>query len=298
MLDTPSFIYLLSPELLETILAFLDTRDLSRFDVCSSITRKSTERIWKERGVLNLRATSYALVDLKDRYTAKEKAILQFRARQAARNSESETLSDPNFRSSSVSIPNIETSVFRESIRFHFYVLLQHVPDDDAHSSQQSTIVWEGFVSPMEQGAWAASTIFFFHMKELSSTDMNWTQDMKTLLAFPHGDDFDSVEDPSFQKIMAQAFDGLTLTLVAFRKGDINAKPHPIVSTRGIQHVSRDNRLYYHMTSRGLRRQSNSSDETLEEEVQIFPRLVTNPASSSEQPGQLLGLRLVCQGII
>lgn len=167
-------------------------------------------------------------------------------------------------------------------------------------SSQQLPSFGKGLWHPWKQGEWA-STVLFFHMKELSRHKMQWTPEMESLLQFQHDseDYYDSAEHPAFLKLVRRAFDGLVLTLVAFRKGTVNATPQLVVSTReGVQlFAPRDSRIYSHRTSRQPAQLSVSSSrsEIISEETSVYPRLVMNRASCT-RPGELLVLRLVCQG--
>lgn len=278
----------LTPEILIFIASFLDAKELSRFGACSKSTRNQTERTWKEISERDIRGTSHAFVDMRQRCDGRQQAILHYRAKQAVRRL-------ANILSSvGRAIPqNGEIDVFLDYPKYYFFLSLHDQPTDAIE--RKSSLLWEGFVLPVGQGGLEASTILFFHMKELSLTEIKWTPEIKALLEYEHDrDDYDAVENPDFQNLMGRAFDGLVLTLVAFRKGNINAKAELVVSTRGVQFVSRDNRVYFHMTSR----QRSTIADQISEETWVYPRLVTNQAKLTGKPGELLGLRLVCQGVL
>mmetsp|Transcript_22679 Transcript_22679/g.42175 ORF Transcript_22679/g.42175 Transcript_22679/m.42175 type:complete len:224 (+) Transcript_22679:368-1039(+) len=214
---------------------------------------------------------------------------------------------------------NFEIHAFQKPEAFLFFVRLTTGKIDDEDNSRgdlsaTSVVHWEGFVTAVEQGAWGDSTILFFHLKELADI-IQWTPSIQELLNFSHRE---RDEDAQFQNTVKEAFSNFALTMVAIRKEEghtddrpLSSKvpsfsPNLVVASRGVHFVTQDNKIYYHVHSRRYStHEASNAKNTCSEgggtvgQSEIFPRLVTTESiPASNQPGVLLGIRLVCnQGV-
>jgi hypothetical protein len=281
-------------DVFQIIFSFLNAHELSLVDVCSSTTRILSGKAW-DRLSREITATSYSRVDLQDFFTPKQQSILFYRAMRLAERMELQNQcrldivekSDVNGICPECGmLPDIEIQAFQKTESILFFARLSSGVTKT--NSSPANVIWQGFVSPHKQHTWGESTILFFHLKEFSST-MNWAPVMKELLNYEHIG-HDSVNSPQFQSLVQKAFGNLALTVVAFRREHF--QPVPILSSSGINSVSRDNRLFFRIESRHCRSRSTGR------EAWLYPTLVANIAMSAETPGELLGVRLVCEGVV
>jgi hypothetical protein len=279
----------LGEDVFQNIASYLDARDLSMVDSCCSVIRRLGEPVW-DRMKADVTATSHAWVELKEN-SAKEITVLGYRAKRFAEYAEiqrgliEEAEGSDAIRCSECGIlPLVEVQTFREPEAFHFFLRLS------ATCKQPPNLVlWQGFSTPVEQGAWGESTILFFHLKEMN-TNIEWTRPMKD--AFNYGRNCDSIDTPQFQNRVRDAFNNLSLTIVAFRREHCQQSPGLAVFSSGVNSVSRDNRMYYRVRSRHCRTKSKGNESW------VYPTLVTNRVTSSHDSSELLGIRVVCKGIV
>ena len=210
-------------------------------------------------------------------------------------------------------LPLIEVQTFREPEAFYFFLRLSAIasaPTPTCASSNEregkeksssnnsakkhSMVLWEGFSSPMEQGAWGESTILFFHLKEINNK-IEWTKSMKDAFNFGMKNS-DSIDTSQYQNRLKQGLDNLSLTIVAFRKSEecCFSTPELVVFSTGINSVSRDNRMYYRIRSQHCRRKPSKDGR---KESWVYPTLVTNKVDATHSSTELLGMRVVCKGI-
>jgi hypothetical protein len=280
----------LGEDVFQNIASYLDARDLSMVDSCCSITRRLGKPVWN-RLKTNVKATSHAWVDLKEN-SAKDLSVLGYRAQRFAEYAEiqrgliEEAEGSDAIRCSECGIlPLVEVQTFRDPGAFHFFLRLSATCREPPN-----LVLWQGFSNPIEQGAWGESTILFFHLKEMNQT-IEWTRSMKD--AFNYGSrSCESIDTPQFQNRVRDAFNELSLTIVAFPREHCHSSPGLVVFSSGVSSVSRDNRMYYRVRSRHCRTESKGNESW------VYPTLVTNRLTSSHDSAELLGIRVVCKGIV
>lgn len=292
------FAELTTSDLIHVILSFLDVPDLARWDGSSSIAQETGKEVWRDLQKQTVSASPFAIAELDEyRPTPKEQSILAWRMTQAVRKHHNKITHCDDIDTMSESALHImeSTNALVDPRHYHFYISLRHdswIRGDD-RSSQK--IIWQGFVCPLEQGAWGNSTIFYFHLKDVV---MDWPRALLDVLMIPR-ESGSTVTNEHFQEDERREFDGLGLALLVVRKREAAsvADIQMLVSTRGVRNISVDNRVYYHMTHRQVMSNPNDADELddrLNTTARIFPRLVTK----TNTPHNVLGLRLVCEGII
>jgi hypothetical protein len=186
-------------------------------------------------------------------------------------------------------------------------------------NSTETVVHWEGLVSALDQGGWGSSSILFFHLRELGNK-LQWTPSMEQVLRYQHKQT-DPVENQKYQAIVKRAFENFSLVMVAFPKEghpqSSSSKPRLVVATKGVHFVSHYNRLYFHIPSKqyvyqqspplpssaqdasdddcqSLSSSTPSPSHTVVSSSWVYPRLVTSEAVDDDSPGELFGVRLVC----
>ena len=285
---------------------YLNAWDLCQLDETCSAAKQQSFPVW-ERLATNVPTVSAAHSDLFTyNTTAKARATLFYRAVRFAQ--QMETLNAQHMMSSSPcegckGFPDTDQMVLLEPEAFLCFCRISVTGMDIDSSSSTTSVVWQGFVNPMEQGAWGDSTILFFPLKE-KVEESNWSDAWKRLFAQPvHPQD--AVNDNStsdYQTALAQASSQIAVTIIAFRKEYPDLEPPSLVcATRGLDYISQDNKVYYHLTSRPGQQHVMSLSPG-EEESFLYPRLVASvPTTSSPEqqqeatPSQLLGIRLLAK---
>jgi hypothetical protein len=270
---------------------FLNAYDLCQLDETCHTAKQQTLPLW-QRLAVNVPTVSAAYGDLHAyNATEKDRATLHYRAvvfaeRMEELNAHHMLLSSPCCGGCE-DFPDIDQMVLLEPEAFLCFCRIS-VASSSPSSHQQRTVVWQGFVNPMEQGAWGESTILFFPLQEISEK-ANWSPAWRHLLSqTTHPQDaVDRTSD--YQTAFTLASGQIAVTIIAFRKEYPHLEPSLVCSTQGIDFVTQDNKIYYHLSSRPGQQHAE------EQESFLYPRIVASVPTSEQEPSQLLGIRLLAK---
>jgi hypothetical protein len=297
---------MLTEEVLDVVLGFLDTPSLARWDGCSSSTSRLSQRAWQAHCERHVSAVSFARVDLNQHFPSpKEQVILAHRTRAYANRMEDVNRSHTCEEATRMLSTEFHHQALEEPTRFIFYARLasyKHFIETGITLEELDSVHWEGFVTAEDQGAGLnESTILFFHMRELASK-IQWNDSMKQLLEYNHDDDGNlfSLLETAFFSLRTFA---LTVVAVPKQSTATSAFPTVVVATHGFASSTHDNQNFFCLGDRTYSRVIESEDdypsqERLPTNTEVFSRLigsVTNP--NTGKLGQLLGIRLVCNGV-
>jgi hypothetical protein len=223
----------------------------------------------------------------------------------------------PTGNSPSLLSQYFDPQAFREPEAFIFYVkmMTSHTKelstttttsksrDENKHTANSTANIvhWEGLVSALDQGGWGSSSILFFHLREVA-TVLHWTPEMEHVLRYVHNREVHHpIDDEEYQHLVKKAFQNFSLVMVAFPKHEqphcIASRPRLVVATKGLSFVSQDNRLYFHLPSRHYdtcQLKKDDKEHVPSSSSWVYPRLVTSEAVDQDKPGELFGIRLVC----
>jgi hypothetical protein len=281
----------LGDDLFQTILSYLDAKDLALVDACSTETHNLSPLAWK-RLSRSMPVASSSQLDLQKGLTSKQRPIIHFRAARFAKRMELQNIhrsdrgnADFFFGNQCVCpdcglLPTIEMKTFQEPESFLYFVRLSR----SINSSQ--VVVWQGFVPRMQRrrGECGESAVLVCDLKAVSN-EISWSSKVKQI----------PVDNPLFMKWVRTALGGLSVTVVAFDRENFQSSPRLVVSSSGLHSVSRlplHERIFYNIQSRHCHNESTGNDSW------VSPRLIARENPTVEKSGELLGLRLEMKGFM
>jgi hypothetical protein len=191
-------------DILDHILSYLDVPSLVYWDCTCKKSSKSTTRVWQSHSQRQpVNAVCTALIELQQYYTTpKRQSILYHRLCEYAKKMERNNITKQKEEEEEEVViceNNFDIQVFHEPEAYMFLVRLATINNNnygDVDDDVNPRVLWEGLVSPVDQGSWGESTIYFFHMKEIDE-NIKWTTSLQNVLNYNHHphDDYDDDDD-------------------------------------------------------------------------------------------------------